>query len=194
MFLRARRLGALATAAMLLVATRPARSQEKTARPDPQLAAIFKAEGDGRLADADKLLSAALQDAERNAPESRRMSLLLSHLASVRQRQGRLPDAIAATKQRLALDEKIFGPESPNGAGDLSALGMYCTVAGDDAVAEHAYKRGLAIARQSPGPRAEVLLLRGNKPDREEQQSRPDRLAGGRIRSPSRTSSRRTRF
>ena len=144
---------------MLLVVVQTARSQDRTAGPDPQLAAILEAERDGRLADADKLLSAALQDAERDEPNSRRVSLLLNHLASLRQRQGRLPDAIDAAKQQLALDEKIFGAESPNVAGDFSNLGMFCIGAGEDAAAEQAYKSGLDIARQNPGPRSQVLLM-----------------------------------
>lgn len=144
---------------ILLLFAVSAASQETPLARDPTLAAILSAESNGRLVEAEKLLDAAIRNAEQNSRHNPRLSLLLIHLAGLRLRQGRTADAIATTQRALAFDEKLFGPESARVATDLSNLGLFYAIAGDNATAEQSYKRGLAIARQNPGPRTESLLI-----------------------------------
>jgi tetratricopeptide (TPR) repeat protein len=157
------RLKALATFLVILVfLAATAYPQEKSSGPDPELTAIMEAENDKRLADADKLLAAALQDAALNSPESRRMSLLLNHLASLRFQQGRTSEAIAAAKQQIAVDEEISGPGSARVAADFSNLAMMCREAGENDAAEQAFRRGLAIARLNPARQNALPMILNN--------------------------------
>jgi tetratricopeptide (TPR) repeat protein len=121
---------------------------------------ILKAEHEGRLVDAEKLLQAAIQDAETQSPASPRLCLLLNHLAAIDEHVGRHADAIAVAKRLVDMDEKLYGEESPNVAKDLSNLGIYYQTAGDEAAAGQAFERALAVARKNPGE--ELLLVIGN--------------------------------
>ncbi len=147
----------LAPLVLLLFAV-GARSQ--SAPPsDPTLEALDKAQREGRLADAEKLLNAAIRDASERAPVSARLSLLLNRQASLAMHQGRYSDAVAAGKRVLAIDEKLFGSESPRVVAELSNLALYYDAAGENAAAEQSFHRALAIARNDPGPRLKSLLL-----------------------------------
>jgi tetratricopeptide (TPR) repeat protein len=127
---------------------------------DPTLRPIFKAEQEGRLLDAEKLLQVAIQDAEKQSSASPRLRLLLNHLASIDERMDRHADAIALAKRIVDMDDRLYGAESPNAAMDLSNLGMYYQMAGDDAAASQALERALAVARKNPGE--ELLHVIGN--------------------------------
>lgn len=153
------KLGLLIASLILLVFPPGALSQSAPPTADPTLAALLKAEREGRLGDAEKLLTSAIHDAEQNSRQSPRLSLLLNRLAALRFGQGRYSDAIAAAKRALALDEELFGAESPRVVADLSNLGIFNNAAGSDAAAQQAFEQGLVIARENPGPQASALLM-----------------------------------
>jgi tetratricopeptide (TPR) repeat protein len=136
------------------------RGQSTALRQDPTLRPILEAEHEGRLVDAEKLLQAAIQDAETQSAASPRLHLLLNHLAAIDVRMGRPADAIAAAKRLVDMDEKLYGAEGPNVARDLSNLGTFYQTAGDEAAAGQALERALAVARKNPGE--ELLLVIGN--------------------------------
>jgi tetratricopeptide (TPR) repeat protein len=121
---------------------------------------ILEAEREGRLVDAEKLLEAAIQDAETQSLASPRLHLLLGHLAAIDVRMGRHTEAIALAKRLIDMDEKLYGAESPHVARDLSNLGIHYQMAGDEATAGQALERALAVARRNPGE--ELLLVIGN--------------------------------
>jgi len=118
---------------------------------DPTLRPILKAEKEGRLVDAEKLLQAAIQDAETQPAASPRLSMLLNHLARIDNRMGRYADAVALAKRFLDMDDRLYGAESPEVARDLNNLGMYYQAAGEEAAACQALERALAVARKNPG-------------------------------------------
>jgi tetratricopeptide (TPR) repeat protein len=136
------------------------RGQVAALRQDPTLGPILKAEHEGRLVDAEKLLQAAIQDAETQSAASPRLRLLLNHLASIDGRMGRYADAIAVAKRILDVDDRLYGAESPNAVMDLSNLGMYYQMAGEEAAAGQALERALAVARKNPGE--QLLHVVGN--------------------------------
>jgi tetratricopeptide (TPR) repeat protein len=118
---------------------------------DPTLRPILKAEKEGRLVDAEKLLKAAIQDAETQSATSPRLRLLLNHLGSIDERMGRYADAVALAKRVLDMDDRLYGAESPDAARDLNNLGMYYQAAGEEAAAGQALERALAVARKNYG-------------------------------------------
>jgi tetratricopeptide (TPR) repeat protein len=136
------------------------RGQSTTLGQDSTLHPIFEAEREGRLVDAEKLLQAAIQDAETQSAASPRLSLLLNHLAHIDVRMGRYADAIALAKRVVDMDEKLYGGDSPHVARDLSNLGMHYQMAGDEAAAGQAFERALAVAHENPGE--ELPLVIGN--------------------------------
>jgi tetratricopeptide (TPR) repeat protein len=126
------------------------------------MAAIQQAVSDDKLVDAQKLLAAAIRKAESTPGSERRLSLLLNFLASVDMRQGAYEDAIAAGKRTLALDKKLFGPESTNVGRDLNNLAMFRLAsqkASEGQAAEQEYQQALAIARQNPDPHSTLLMM-----------------------------------
>lgn len=128
---------------------------------DPELAAIFQAEREGRLVDAKELLNAAIGKAESGPGSERRLSLLLNHLANVEFLQGHSDDAIATAERALALDKKSFGPQSPAVARDLNNLAVFRRASGKpggDSQIEREYKQELAVARQNRERRPDILL------------------------------------
>ena len=137
-----------------------AHGQSTGLREDSTIDPILKAEREGRMVDAEKLLQAAIQGAETQSPASPRLHLLLNHLAAIDARMGRPADAIAVAKRLVDMDGKLYGGEGPNVAGDLSNLGTYYQTAGDEVDAGQAFERALAVARKNPGE--ELLMVIGN--------------------------------
>jgi tetratricopeptide (TPR) repeat protein len=125
--------------------------QSTALNQDPTLRHILKAEKEGRLVDAEKLLQAAIQDAETQSATSPRLRLLLNHLAVVNERMGRYADAVALAKRVLDMDDRLYGAESPDAARDLNNLGFFYQAAGEEAAAGQALERALAVARKNPG-------------------------------------------
>jgi len=136
-------------------------ASSQSARPmkDPILDPIFTAEREGRLLEAEKLVTAAIQKAQAQSSPDPRLHLLLSHLGSIDSRLGRTAEAIAAAKQMLALDEKVYGAESGKLIVDLNNLGTFYQMAGDEAAAGQAFERELAVARKT---RSNLLMAIGD--------------------------------
>jgi tetratricopeptide (TPR) repeat protein len=136
--------------------------QSPSRQHDPEMEEISKAEVQGRLADAQKLLTVAIQKAEATPGSEKRLSLLLHYLADLEFGQGWYDDAVASAERALAIDKVIYGPESPVIARDLNNLAplrMASRKTNVDPEAEEEYKQALAIARQNQGSRPDVLLM-----------------------------------
>jgi tetratricopeptide (TPR) repeat protein len=149
----------LAVLLVVLFCPGGARSQSERLLKDPVLGPILKAEGEERLADAKKLIEAAIQGAETKPSPDPRLRLLLSHLANVDSQMGHTADAIAVTKHLLKMDENLYGAESANIVSDLNNLGAFYRMAGDEAAAGQTFERELAAARKSG---AMLLVAIGN--------------------------------
>jgi tetratricopeptide (TPR) repeat protein len=136
--------------------------QHPSRQHDPEMEEISKAEQQGRLSDAQKLLTVAIQKAETTPGSERRLSILLNHLANLEFRQGWYDDAIAAAERALAIDKVLYGPESPAIARDLNNLAILRMASRNtnvDPEAKEEYEQALAIARQNEGSRPGVLLM-----------------------------------
>ena len=119
-------------------------------RMDPDVAAANQAAREGRKADEERILTAALEKAKREARESARVVLLLNHLGGLYAREGRYEEAEKAHESGLAISTKLYGPDDPRLIAELNNLAeLY---AGDKNFdeAEKLYKRALDILARSP--------------------------------------------
>ena len=107
--------------------------------------AATKAYREGRYAEAEKQLKAALKEAEDFRPEDPRVATSLNNLAGLYHAQGKYAEAEPLLKRSLAIREKVLGPEHPNVATSLNNLAELYRVQGHNAAAEPLLKRALAI-------------------------------------------------
>lgn len=135
-----------------------ARGQVSRAVTDPTNLAVIKAENEGRLADAEKLLTSAIHDTEQRDPSSPVLALYLRRLASLYQRKEKLSDALALMNRALEIDEKAFGPAKAEVAADLCNLAALSKVRGNKGEQEKFLKQALDILRQDPKPEAHSTL------------------------------------
>jgi tetratricopeptide (TPR) repeat protein len=148
------RVQSFAVLLIVVLSATEARPQAVTpARPprpenDPVMGPIHKAMREGRVVDAKKLVEAAIRDAETQSARPPRLRNLLVNLEGIEMRMGHPEDAVAVAKQVVEMDEKEYGPESPNVATDLTALGSFYEASGEEAAAGRVYERQLALARK----------------------------------------------
>lgn len=117
---------------------------------DPDVAAASKAVSDGRKADAERILEAAMAKAEQQAPESPRMALILNNLSGLYFGEGRQAEAENLEERAVAIDTKLYGPTDPRVAGELGNLGTYYEASGKPEEAEKSFKRAVEIETRSP--------------------------------------------
>lgn len=127
-----------------------------SADPDLELAAIVKAQREGRLLDAEKLLHTALAKGRTSLPDWRK-ALLLNRLASVESELGRYAQAITAEQRALVIQKKLYTPTSTVVLIDLSMLSRFNLQAGNRTAANRAAVQAVALARKFPGPHEETL-------------------------------------
>jgi len=135
-----------------------ARAQVSRAVTDPTNLAVLKAENEGRLEDAEKLLMSAIHDTEQRDPNSPVLALYLRQLANLYQRKEKFSDALALMKRALGIDEEAFGPGKAEVAADLCSLAMLSKVRGDKGEQEKFLTQALDVLRQDPKPEAHSAL------------------------------------
>ena len=114
--------------------------------------AATKAYREGRYAEAEKQLKAALKEAEAFRPEDPRVATSLNNLAGLYHAQGKYTEAEPLLKRSLAMREKILGPVHPEVARSLNNLAGLHHARGNYIEAEPLYKRALAIQEKALGP------------------------------------------
>ena len=105
----------------------------------------------GHYAEAEKQFAAALDEAERFAPEDSRLSTSLYSLAEVYRVQGRYAAAEPLYMRALAIDAKALGTEHPDVATVLNNLALLYDAEGKYTEAEPLYQRSLAIWEKALG-------------------------------------------
>ena len=86
---------------------------------------------------------------------------LFNNRSAMRQKQGRLTEALADAREAVAIKERSGGPDSPDVALSLSNVAIYLAQLGSLAEAEHCARRAVEIAQAGLGPghpRTAVLL------------------------------------
>ena len=106
----------------------------------------------GRDAEAEKQLLAALQEAEKFLPEDPRLVRNLNSLATLYIKLSSYARATTLIRRSLVIQEQVPGPEHPNLATTLNNLATLYRFQGKYAEAEPLYIRSLAIREKVLGP------------------------------------------
>jgi tetratricopeptide (TPR) repeat protein len=104
---------------------------------------------DGRLSDAEKLLTDAISNLEQSDPSSPRLAGYLKNLAGVLNMRGHQSDAIALLKRALEIDRNAFGPSDLRIINDLANLASYARIQGNLQEAEQLLNQALEIERSN---------------------------------------------
>ncbi len=116
------------------------------------VAAAVKALQEGRLGEAEKLLLAAVQEAEKFGEQDPRWAGSLLGLAAVYKEQGKYAQVEPLLQRALAIGEKALGPGHPAVATRLNNLAALYDEQGKYTEAEPLYRRTLAIVEKALGP------------------------------------------
>ena len=101
---------------------------------------------------AEKLVKAALREAEKFGEQDPRFATSLNNLALLYMEQGKYVEAEPLYQRSLAIWEKALGPQHPDVATSNNNLAELYRTRGNYAQAEPLYKRSLAIREKVLGP------------------------------------------
>jgi tetratricopeptide (TPR) repeat protein len=119
--------------------------------------AISKAMAESRFVDAQKLLTAAIEQEEMKSPSSQRLRDLLEQLGRVESQMGHYRKAVEAVERVMAMDRAQGGARLMM---DYRGLFLYSQMAGEKTAAVQAAQQELALARENPGlPDPHHLLM-----------------------------------
>jgi tetratricopeptide (TPR) repeat protein len=116
---------------------------------DPVQLEAAQAMREGRLTDAEKLLTDAIRELEQSDPQNPKLATYLKRLAGVVGSRGRRAEALALMQRAYEIDRNAYGPTGLQISDDLLRQGMDAQTAGDNQQAEHLYKQALEIVRMN---------------------------------------------
>ena len=116
-----------------------------------------KAYRQGRNAEAEKQLLAALQEAEKFVPEDSRLVRNLNSLATLYIKLGNYAESVTFIRRSLVIQEKVPGPAHPNLATTLNNLATLYRFQGK--YTEPLFKRSLEIWEKALGPEHPQVAL-----------------------------------
>ena len=121
-------------------------------RWDSIMAGAAKAYQQADYAQAEKLLLAALQEAEKFGEQDPRLATSLNNLAVLYRAQGKYEQAEPLHQRALAIIEKALGPDHPDVANSLNNLAQLYRAQGKFTEADPLSQRALAIIEKALGP------------------------------------------
>jgi tetratricopeptide (TPR) repeat protein len=128
-----------------------AQSQESSLARDPVFRSARKAQQEGRIADAEKILNDRIHAIEQTQPNSPELVPYLNLLASIEFMKQQTSDGHAIYERILEIDRSAFGPSDSRSVRDLinvaSTLGP-----GKNEKQEQLLKQALDLALQNPKP------------------------------------------
>ncbi len=130
----------------------PLRADTQETQWKKHMDAALEAHRQGHYGDAEKLMEAALKEAERFGPEDLRLGTTLNNLAELYRDQGKYAEAEPLYKRSLVIVVKVLGPEHPYSATSLNSLGQLYHQQGKYGAAESLYKRSRVIIEKALGP------------------------------------------
>ena len=117
----------------------------------------------GDYSEAERQLTAAIEEAEAYGHGDKHLIASLDGLAGLNRQLGNFRDALVLFGRALKLRKITFGPDHPEVATGLNNLAQSHQMRGDYAAAEPLFKQSLAIYRAALGPRnAHVGTLLNN--------------------------------
>ena len=136
-------------------------AQDRPPAPDPVIVMATKARLEGRVADAEKILTDAVSLAEQTAPESPRLALYLVSLANLYEFKNQYPGALVFAQRALDLDRQLSGPSGIPASSDVCNVAGILLKLGKSAEAERLLRQAIESVRQEPEPHplASAMLL-----------------------------------
>lgn len=110
-----------------------------------------RALGQGRYAEAERLLVEAVAEAERSGPDEGRLAEALVALAGAVCKRGRPAEAVPLLERALAIEEKLRGAEHPEVGRTLNDLAGMWLSRGEPGKAEPLLRRAVAILEETLG-------------------------------------------
>jgi hypothetical protein len=104
---------------------------------------------DGRLTDAEKLLTDAIHELEQNDPKNPRLADYLKELAGLIDRRGRHADANALIARAYEIERNTYGPSDLRLTNDLTGQALQAQFAGDLREAERLLNQALEIVHSN---------------------------------------------
>lgn len=121
---------------------------------DPILTSAEEAQRDGHLADAEKILSDAIQQAEESDPQNPQLPQYREQLVLVLHQEGRITQAEKMASEAVQEVERA-GPDTPQVAHALQQLAWLVSDKGELSKALILYQRGLEIDQNVLGHKIE---------------------------------------
>jgi hypothetical protein len=92
--------------------------------PDPTQLSVTQALREGRITDAEKLLTDAIRELEQSDPQSLRLATYLKELSGFLDRRGRHTEALALSERASEIERNAYGPSDLR----LSSLRRPCAL------------------------------------------------------------------
>ena len=135
---------------LLLILLPPvARPQTSSLRNDPVFQAARKAQQEGRIADAEKILNDRIHAIEQTQPNSPELVPYLNMLAGFYSMKRQFPDALAIFERVLEIDRAAYGPSDDRSLRDLINVANFLGPEKKDQ-AEQFFKEALELTRLNP--------------------------------------------
>ena len=134
---------------LLIILPSLGRSQSSSLRNDPVYQAARKAQQEGRIADAEKILNDRIHSIEETQPNSPDLVPYLNMLAGFYSSKRQFPEALAIFERVLAIDQAAFGPSTDNSLRDLINVAGFLGPDKKDQ-AEQLFKQAVELTRQNP--------------------------------------------
>jgi len=143
---------AIAAGLLALLALQATLARAQAGSWERDMEAGAEAYQQGRFAEAERFLQAAVKAAEGFGPDDQRLYRSLNKLALAYNAQRKYAEAERSVKRALGIVEKTLGPESPQVAIGLNNLAGLYDHQGRYAEAEPLVTRALAIQEKALGP------------------------------------------
>ena len=107
-------------------------AQSNRPAPDPTQLAVTQAVREGRVTDAEKLLTDAVRELEQSDPQSPRLATYLKDLSGFVDRRGRHTEAMALFERAYEMERNAYGPLDLRLTNDLTSLALRAQAAGNN--------------------------------------------------------------
>jgi len=130
---------------LALVSSYVCQAQNNRPPPDRVQIAVTQAMREGRITDAEKLLTDAIRELEQSDPESLRLADYLKQLSMFLERRGRHTEALALSERASEIERNAYGPSDLRLAPELTTQASRAQAAGDNRQAELLLNQALQI-------------------------------------------------
>lgn len=132
---------------LCMLLPRASKAQARPSPPDKTMVAVSKAQQEGRLLDAEKILRDAIGETQKGDPNSPRLADYLKRLALLVGRKGDSAEADALMQRAFEVDRNALGPADLRVANDIASVAYGSLNRGRTQEAEQLFMQALEIAQ-----------------------------------------------